>query len=749
MEWWIGGAVLAVVVGVVGPYAVGATGSARRRAAAALRPVRKVMKRLRRAVGKRERALDAGMRPFVEEQVQERMRRVSLEELREDGARNVRWGALEDAGFTSLADLARVHQARLLAVRGVGPKTAPRVAEAARRAEERVRLQPTELPGPEFEGAAGLRVARGALSALALRDVLGPEFAGVDADFTRLVADYRALAKRARFWSWLLRPGQRQAVRDELDAWTERLGERVDTPAWRHLTEVVRRLPRPRKKGKPDADRAGAAERYAEVCALLEESLRRIGQARADDASTSMGRLPAEIADRVEGFALVTTGLNGTLRGYQQFGAKYMLAQKRTIVGDEMGLGKTIEALAAMNHIAFEKPGARFFVVAPAGLIWNWARETEKWTPITPRVFHGDEAKLRLEEWAENGGLGVTSYATLRNLWLDGSLPEVDVDLFVADEAHYMKNPEARRTKAALAVVGRSEVASLLSGTPLENHPSEFVGLVGMLRPEASAELRRCLDEPRRFHREAAAIYLRRNQKDVLHELPDRIEVEEWVELHAQERAHYRAEVQSGDFMGMRRATTCSDNDVPSAKLERIEELVEEHRASGRKLIIFSYFLAVLRELERRFVAVGTIDGSVAPARRLELVDELGALEGHGILLAQIDAAGTGLNLQCASVVILVEPQLKPTVEDQAIARAHRMGQTERVVVHRLLARDTVDERLVDILSSKRDFFDAFARESAVTRESEEAVQTSLASQVIEAERRRLDLERAPGETLP
>lgn len=739
MEWWILLAVLAVAVGVGGPYIVGATGTARRRASGLLRPVRRVMKRVRRAVAKRERGLDAVVKPLVEGQVEERMRQVSLEELRADGARNVRWNALEEAGFTTLADVARVHTARLLAVRGVGPKTAPRIAEAAARAEERIRLKPADLPGPEFEGEPALRVARGALSVLALRDVLGPEFPALDAEFTRLTSDYVQAKQRSRFWSWLLRPRQREEVRAELEDWIERLSARIATPAYEHLAKVARRLPRAPKKGKPDADRASAAERYAEVCALLDASLRRLGHTCADGASTSMGGLPAEIADRVEGFALVTTGLNGTLRGYQQFGAKYMLAQKRTIVGDEMGLGKTIEALAAMNHIASSKPKARFFVVAPAGLIWNWARETEKWTPIRPYVFHGDEAGLRLREWAANGGLGVTSYATLRNLWLDDVLPDVDVDLFVADEAHYMKNPEARRTKAALAVVGRSDVASLLSGTPLENHPSEFVGLVGMLRPEASAELQRCLDEPRRFHREAAAIYLRRNQKDVLHELPDRIEIEEWVELHPEERALYRAEVSRGDFMGMRRATTCSEGQVASAKLERIEELVEEHRASGRKLIVFSYFLAVLRELERRFEAVGTIDGSVAPARRIEIVDELTELEGHGILLAQIDAAGTGLNLQCASVVILVEPQLKPTVEDQAIARAHRMGQTERVVVHRLLARETVDERLVDILSAKRDFFDAFARESAVTRESDEAVQTSLAAQVIEAERRRLD----------
>jgi SNF2 family DNA or RNA helicase len=137
----------------------------------------------------------------------------------------------------------------------------------------------------------------------------------------------------------------------------------------------------------------------------------------------------------------------------------------------------------------------------------------------------------------------------------------------------------------------------------------------------------------------------------------------------------------------------------------------------------------------------GPISGSVPAARRQRLVDEFAAADGHAVLLCQIEAGGVGLNLQAASVVVLCEPQVKPTLEHQAVARAHRMGQVRTVQVHRLLATDGVDQRLLHILKNKDRLFDAYARRSDVAEASPDAVDVSdgsLARRIVEEEQQRL-----------
>ncbi|MHC4493441.1 MAG: DEAD/DEAH box helicase, partial [Planctomycetota bacterium] len=336
---------------------------------------------------------------------------------------------------------------------------------------------------------------------------------------------------------------------------------------------------------------------------------------------------------------------------------------------------------------------------------------------------------------------GVTSYTTLRRNVADfAHRGPPELALLIADEAHYVKNPEAGRTQALVRISDRADKVCFMSGTPLENHPEEFVHLLGSLAPQRARDLdaflRRpgsVLGGPKHFHAEVADVYLRRNQEDVLKELPERIDKEEWVDLGPDELAVYAEQVDAGNFMGMRRAVS-----ERGAKLERLKDLLDEYRESGIKVLLFSYFLAVLDAVEREFEICGRITGSVDPRERFALVQAFTEADGHRLLVGQIDAAGTGLNLQAAGAVVLMEPQLKPTTEAQAIARAHRMGQTRRVVAHRLLARHSVDERLVEMLREKQDLFERFARESLIKEASEEATATGPARRIIEAERARL-----------
>jgi SNF2 family DNA or RNA helicase len=314
------------------------------------------------------------------------------------------------------------------------------------------------------------------------------------------------------------------------------------------------------------------------------------------------------------------------------------------------------------------------------------------------------------------------------------------------DEAHYIKNPDASRTQAVRRLLERSVKACLMSGTPMENHPREFLELIEAIRPPDAAELRRrnlgldaAAGSVDAFHRAVAKVYLRRNQEDVLTELPDRIEVEEWVELSAAERGTYVDRVRDRNFMGMRQASTLDPATGASAKLDRLEELLEDHRESGRKVLVFSYFLGVLAAIAQRFEVVGTISGQVSPQDKQGLCDEFQARDGHAILLLQIQAGGQGLNLQKASAVVLMEPQTKPSTEAQAVARAHRMGQTQRVLVHRLMARRTCDEALRTILAEKSELFEAYARGSLVKEASGEATETSVAAAVLRIEEARLE----------
>ena len=236
----------------------------------------------------------------------------------------------------------------------------------------------------------------------------------------------------------------------------------------------------------------------------------------------------------------------------------------------------------------------------------------------------------------------------------------------------------------------------------------------------------------------------------MLAELPPRLDAEEWVELQGRDLEAYRDAVAAGNFMAMRRAAYAPGNPADSAKLGRLVEITEEAAANGRKVVVFSYFRDVLGIIASVLgdTAFGPLTGSTPPTHRQNIVDEFTARRGPAVLVSQIQAGGVGLNIQAASVVILTEPQWKPTIEDQAIARCHRMGQVRPVDVHRLLAEDTVDQRMLEILSAKAVLFDEYVRPSELKDRSPDAVDVSdlnAASEVgsqAEAERRIIEMER-------
>jgi SNF2 family DNA or RNA helicase len=436
------------------------------------------------------------------------------------------------------------------------------------------------------------------------------------------------------------------------------------------------------------------------------------------------GGLPAGIAMDVENTRLLTGPLTASLRRYQTFGARYLILQERALLGDDMGLGKTVQVLAAMSHL--HALGARhFLVVAPNSVIINWCREVEKHTEMSPVLLHGPERDERLAQWRTEGGVAITTYGTLSKL-----IDDIEtVDYFAADEAHMAKNPEAIRTKAVAQAADRSQYVALMTGTALENRLSELQYLVQIVQPGLMPELNKIIDhpsgviKPEDVVRALAPAYLRRTQADVLTELPERVELEEWVDLtDADKKAYDAAKI---DMMSRRLAVNVGDGTRTSAKYERLSEILEEHVDAKRKVVVFSYFRQTIEDVCALAGGAPRITGDTSGAQRQHIIDEFSTDPTATVLVSQIEAGGLGINLQAAQVVILMEAQFKPSIEWQAIARVHRMGQSRSVMVHRLLARNTIEERLVQLIAEKTQIFKNFAHDSSVRDASQMAIDTS------------------------
>ena len=261
-----------------------------------------------------------------------------------------------------------------------------------------------------------------------------------------------------------------------------------------------------------------------------------------------------------------------------------------------------------------------------------------------------------------------------------------------------------------------------MTGTALENNVDEMIELIRQLNPLLALSLSRMasISAAPQFRKAIAPVYYRRKREDVLTELPELIESKEWCVMNHYEEAAYEEAVLSKNYAEVRRVSWNLDDLKYSSKATRLLELVDEAKSDGRKVIVFSFFLDTLRKVASLLGDQCTqpINGSVTPQRRQEIIDGFDDAPPGTVLVAQIQSGGTGLNIQSASVVVICEPQFKPSIENQAVSRAYRMGQTRNVLVYRLLCEGTADEKIMDTLESKQAIFDAFADKSVAASES-------------------------------
>ncbi len=437
--------------------------------------------------------------------------------------------------------------------------------------------------------------------------------------------------------------------------------------------------------------------------------------------------------------------LNTVLRGYQKAGYQWlkMLMQYRLhgILADEMGLGKTIQALSVL---AEAPPGSVSLVICPKTLLYNWAAEIEKFhTNIPFQIYEGSKPE-RMQLLANpNVRLFIISYTLVLNDIAE--LGKMDFRWVVLDEAQHIKNVAAQRTGAIKKL--KAEYRLALSGTPIENDLTELWSILDFLMPGYLGPLSRFkqeyvseLPQPEvraRLNRLAAPFILRRIKKDVLFELPDKQEQVSWCKLNpVQEKLYLQIleavrqslfppeakDAAQINFIHVLSALTklrqvCNHPAMVSpdfrteaevsAKAEMLMELVEEALESGHKILVFSQFVEMLKLIrpcfDERGIVYEYMDGKTK--ERQKIVDRFNEDPRVKAFLISLKTGGTGLNLTAADTVILVDPWWNPMIENQAIDRTHRIGQTRKVQVFRLITKGTVEEKIMALQQNKLELF--------------------------------------------
>jgi SNF2 family DNA or RNA helicase len=634
----------------------------------------------------------------------------------------VRGAALRRGNVETAADVHRLSVEDLDAIPGVGPMSAQkikaRVSEFARtRAED---IHPPANPRKWTQ--ADYALVR-MLVMFAAAVALAPHVAVLQ----QALVGLQWLSRATGFLSWLFSsPSRKDRIRSEAPSigQTWQLPQTIDS-----LQKLITGLKE--LEDVPHISDADIVNKWRSNSANLLSSLQQLLSADGTPEERKIldrglkTRFSSDFLNQIESLALNTTHLIFQLRPYQKFGAKFAVVARRALLGDDMGLGKTIQALAAIAH-SIEVDGERHHVVVcPASLIDTWLDQINKGLAgILSYRFHGDSRGAAFDEWQRAGGILVTSFQQVEHL-LDRDHPPIGFAVF--DEAHLVKNPETKRTQLAQSLAERAGRVLFMGGTLLENRAAELITIAGLANAREGFRLRRQFGDGRDAHLDAGAfrdalgdLYLRRNQDEVLTELPEIIPSDVYIDVGEPERLECKAALANRNLSGARRALSSGDGKY-SSKMVRFEEIIDECRETQKKVLVFSQFLYVL-DLCREIVGCEAeiIRGNVSPKKRSEIISNFEDVEDFAALIMQIDVGGVGYNLQAASVVILMEPQLKPSTEWQAIARAQRMGQTQPVIVYRLIAKDSIDERIVELSGFKAELFDELARRSSLAEAASE-----------------------------
>ena len=442
----------------------------------------------------------------------------------------------------------------------------------------------------------------------------------------------------------------------------------------------------------------------------------------------------------------VPATISAELRPYQREGFHFLAYLSANhfggILADDMGLGKTLQTLAWLEYLRDEsrklKPESGqqpSLVVCPKSVMDNWRAETERFvTGLRVKIWGAGEAK-KLPKQLADADLHVINYSQLR--LLGESLANVRWLAVILDEGQYIKNPSSITAQIARGL--RAQHRLILSGTPIENRLTDLWSLMTFAMPGAVGSRAQfgkmfdAKDDPFARRRLAARVrpfLLRRTKAQVAKDLPDRVEEDLFCEIEGEQKTLYRAELKRAQQMllGVQspkqlaeqrfhfltsllrlRQICCHprlvkpDSKAPSAKVEALIDQIEPLMEEGHKVLVFSQFVEMLDILRDEITArkwpLFYLSG--ATENRGDLVKEFQATEGAAIFLISLKAGGFGLNLTAASYVVLFDPWWNPAVENQAIDRTHRIGQTRNVMAYRLLIKNSIEEKIRALQKTK------------------------------------------------
>jgi SNF2 family DNA or RNA helicase len=455
--------------------------------------------------------------------------------------------------------------------------------------------------------------------------------------------------------------------------------------------------------------------------------------------------------------------LGEALREYQLHGVAWLgrLAENGLggILADEMGLGKTVQALAYLSARRSSQPA---LIVCPSSLLANWRNEAGRFTPeLKVLVLEGPSRHEHFGEIAQ-ADIVITSYALLQR---DAEkYKAIEFSTAILDEAQHIKNPETQNAQTAFAL--RAQQRFVLTGTPIENSVRDLWSLMNFALPGylgSRSDFRERYEQPlargavpevqRRLARRMRPFLLRRKKIEVAKDLPEKIEQVLSCDLSSAQRSAYDGllrEIQLGVTDANEAATrmkmllgllrlrqVCCDlrllgpgiagKSDQSTKLELLEELLDEAIDGGHRVLVFSQFVAMLslirRRLDSKSIAFAYLDGQTKG--RQAVVDQFQNDSTIPVFLMSLKAGGVGLNLSAADTVIHFDPWWNYAAEAQATDRAHRIGQTRIVTAYKLIARDTVEEKIVKLQTRKR-------AASEGTIGSEEPLMSGLTTQDLE-----------------
>jgi non-specific serine/threonine protein kinase len=456
--------------------------------------------------------------------------------------------------------------------------------------------------------------------------------------------------------------------------------------------------------------------------------------------------------DRLRGFKSIThiappAHLASRLRPYQIFGFQWLNYLSEVswggILADDMGLGKTVQALSFLHHYHQEHGRLNALVVCPTTLMFNWENEIKKFTHTLTRYIHHGSDRTRDRAVLQQYNIVITTYGTLRSdikLLVEG-----EFDCVILDESQAIKNPSSKVTKAASLLRARNRIC--MSGTPLQNNTFDIYaqmnflnpGMLGSLeffRQEFAIPIDKFGETDRKDHLRKLLFpfILRRTKEQVAKDLPEKTETILFCEMEEEQRTIYDAHrndyrdkilgvidtqgIQKSQFtilqglMKLRQicdspAILKDDEQYPNVSI-KLEELAREitENIGNHKALVFSQFLGMLGLIKQRLKELGVVyeyfDGSTSAPDREKAIQNFQNNEECRVFLISLKAGGVGLNLTAADYVYIVDPWWNPAVEQQAIDRTHRIGQTKNIFAYRMICKDTIEDKILQLQERKR-----------------------------------------------